>query len=179
MNLQWTSKLSLAMMTVLIAACQGVAQNSVHADAAPLSVPGSLAEIKGKRTARLVVIRPSTIDFNDPSRAAVEAVRSGQITGRRQWYAYAVIAKKLNKYIKKYGTMAGAEDVLKADYVIVFNLLRYRRMLYSYYPSGEMYVISYQDPGPARILWKTGKEMLAEEATSELIRAMKTALGQR
>ena len=143
-------------------------------------VSGSLEEIRGRRRAHLLVMRSNTVDASaDPAQVAVDAVRSGMRTERRFRYTFAVIGKKLNKYIRDYQVISGVGDPTQADFVIVFNLLRYRRILNSIYPEGEMYVVSCNPPGPARVLWRTEKQMLAEDATSKLVKALKEVNGQR
>jgi hypothetical protein len=174
---RWTSKLLTALAPLLLAVATSDSQTPQTAT--PSTIQGSLYEIKEKPRAQLLIIRSAVLDASDPAKGAVDAVRAGQQTERRHRYPYAVIAKKLNDYIRKYGSLTDAEDAEHADYVIVFNLMRYRRILNSIYPSGEMYVISYRPPGPARVLWKTEKEMLAEDAVNSLIRALKIVHGQR
>ena len=143
-------------------------------------VLGSLSEIRGKRRAHLLVMRSNTVNVGgDPAQVAVDAVRSGMRTERRLRYTFSVIGKKLNKYIRDYQLISGVGDPTQADFVIVFNLLRYRRILNSIYPEGEMYVVSYNAPGLARVLWQTEKQMLAEDAASKLVKALKEVNGLR
>lgn len=152
--------------------------------AAPRSIvsfsEGSLVEIKGKLNAHLIVIRSGVLEASGDSAASVvEAVRAGATTDRRHSYVYSVIGRKLNKYIRKYKTLSAVEKPSQADFFIVFNLLGYRRILYSYYPYGEMFVITNRTDGPARVLWRTPKEATAEDATQKLIAALKLINGQR
>ncbi len=142
-------------------------------DEAPILIRGSLEEIRNKRVANLMVISSSVIDARDPDRGVAEAVRERKRVSRRHRRVYAEIAIRLNKYIRKYGSMIGTEKLETADFIIVFNLLRYRRQLYAYYASGEMYVLIDRANEPVRILWKTEKEMLSEDATNRLIDALK------
>ncbi len=146
---------------------------------APVLVRGSLEEIRNKRVAHLMVITSTIIDARDPDRGVAEAVRARKGVPRRHRRVYAEIAQRLNNYIRKYGSMIGSDKADTADFVIVFNLLRYRRMLYAYYPSGELYVVINRADEPVRILWKTEKEMLSEDATKRLIEALRLFRGER
>jgi hypothetical protein len=140
----------------------------------------ALAEIKGKQRAKLLVIRSKVLDVSgDSSLAALEAVQTGEETERRQTHAFVVIARKLNKYLRKYKNMVAVSNHTDADYVIVFNLLRYRRILYTAFPSGELFVVAKDPAGKPRVIWRTEKEMLAEDAANKLIDAMKVVHGQR
>ena len=140
---------------------------------------GSLEELKGKRRVRLLVIRPRTVSVADPALVAADAVREGAETDQRYGRVHDAIAKRLNKYINKYRSMEGAPRAEAADYVIVFNLVRFKRVLNTLYPWGEMYVITYREPGPPRVLWKTPKEMFYDDATGDLIKALKRMRGEK
>ncbi len=143
------------------------------AEDAPILVRGSLEELRNRRVAHVMVINSTVIDVRDPDRGVAEAVRARKEVTRRHRRVYAEIARVLNKYIRKYGSMIGADRAETADYIIVFNLLRYRRQLYAYYPSGEMYIVLDPANEPVRILWKTEKELTAEDAAKRLIEALK------
>ena len=176
--------LALALVLLCVAAPRpapaqkGGAEESESADRAPVAY-GSLDELKGKRRVRLLVIRPRTVSAADPAFGAAEAVRMGAETERRYSPLHDAIARKLNKYINKYRSMEAALRPEAADYVIVFNLVRFRKVLNSYYPSGEMFVITYKEPGPPRVLWKTPKEMIYDDATKKLIEELKRLRGEK
>lgn len=150
-----------------------VAHAQETAQELPILSRGSLEEIRDKRIAHLMVISSTVIDARDPDRGVADAVRENKQPTRRHGRLYADIAKRLNKYIRKYGSMIGTDNAESADFIIVFNLLRYRRQLYGYYPYGEMYVVVARADEPVRILWKSEKEMLSEDATKRLIDALK------
>lgn len=147
-------------------------------ESTPITV-GTLDEIRSKRLVRLVVVRPRTVSASDPTQGVVAAVTSGAETSPRLRWTHDLIARRLNKYIRKYRSMTAIPPGMEPDYVIVFHLLRYRAVLNGVYPSGEMYVVSYKAPGPPRILWRTQKEMFEEDATNELLKALKASRGEK
>jgi hypothetical protein len=136
---------------------------------------GSLEEIKGKRRTRILVIRPRVVDATDPAGAVAEAVHAGKVTERRQRRAYNVIASALNQYMLKYGRIE-AGDAETAEYAVVFNMVRNQRILGWLYASGELFVVSHR-AGVVRVLWRTNKEMIAEDAVKKLIAALKVVHG--
>ena len=127
----------------------------------------------------LLVISPATVDARDPTAGVVEAIRSGRKVSTRHRRVFNAIAKKLNKYMDKYGSMTAVEDPGEADFFIVFNLLRYRRMLNGFYPYGEMMVIAGRAPAPERVLWKTDREMFVEDAANDMLKAIKASRGEK
>lgn len=152
-------------------------------DESPAVAYGTLEEVRNKRLVRLLVIRPRTVDASDPTQgvpsAVVSAVTSGAETNPRLRWTHDLIARRLNKYIRKYRSMTAIPPGMEPDYIIVFHLLRYRVVLNGVYPSGEMYVVAYKPPGPPRVLWRTQKEMFEEDATKELLKALKAARGEK
>lgn len=140
---------------------------------------GALEEVRSKRLVRLLVIRPRTVSATDPTQGVAAAVASGAETSPRLRWTHDLIALRLNKYIRKYRSMTAIPPGVEPDYVIVFHLLRYRTVLNGVYPSGEMYVVTYKAPGPPRILWRTPKEMFEEDATKELLKALKASRGEK
>ena len=140
---------------------------------------GSLQEVKERMNVRLLVIRPRTVSAGDPSLGVADAVRARATTERRHGRLHNAIARMLNKYIEKYGGMTATMSVEEADYVIVFNLLQFKRVLNDFYPTGEMYLVAYREPGPPRVLWKTEKEMFYDDATKNLIKALKQSRGEK
>jgi hypothetical protein len=164
---------TLTIALLLVATEAARAQNQTQDDA-PLVTRGSLEEIRDKRKARLIVISSDVLDVREPESGLARAVRNYKPETGRQRRVYTEIARRLNGYIRKYGSMIGVTDPASADYIVVFNLLRYRRILYSVYASGEMYIVLDRPNEPIRILWKTEKEMLSDDATTKLLNALKT-----
>jgi hypothetical protein len=144
----------------------------------PTVVEGRVDELRGKSRARLLVIRSSVIDVEGSAKSAVDAV-AGELTQRKYRRTFNTIAMVLNKYMNKHGTITGVNSSGAVDFFIVFNLVRYRQILNYVYPSGELYVIAQPDDGPARLLWRTPKEMLAEDAAKKFVDALKQLYGQR
>jgi hypothetical protein len=144
---------------------------------------GSLAELRSKRRVLLLITRSLVLDTRDPGKALVkEAYQADPRTRRRFRFAFNPIAQKLNKYMKKYGGMSAAQEVTDADYILVFNLLEYKRVLGALYPYGEMYVVLNQPPDspqPPRVLWRASKVLWAEDAASEFIKELKVVRGQK
>jgi hypothetical protein len=146
------------------------------------ALPDSLAEVRDKHRALLLVFRSGIVDVGDGERAIVDQVLKAdpEPTGRNRW-AYGVIAKKLNTYIRKYRSLTAASDLSDADYVIYFNLVEYRRILNTIYPYGELFVIVKGSPetqSPPRIVWKAKKILWASDAISDLIKELKTLRGE-
>jgi hypothetical protein len=150
-------------------------------EGAPLAT-NSLAEIRNMRTAMLVVFKSRVIDVTDRERAIIQDVLKADPTpqGRYRW-VYTQLARKLNNYIRKYKSLSAATELAQADYVIFFNVVEFRRILYSYYPYGELFVIVKGSPEklkPPRIVWKAKKMLIAEDAIGELIKDLKAARGE-
>jgi hypothetical protein len=150
----------------------------------PLAVSeGSLSELRSKRRFVLVLTRGHVVDMRDPARALVrQAYNADPRFKRRHYVAFNTIARKLNKYMKKYGGMSAAPRVGDAEFLVVFNLLEYKKMLGYTYPYGEMYVVLNQPPGsphPPRLLWKARKVLWAEDAVGEFIRELKVVRGEK
>lgn len=149
------------------------------APARPAVAYGSLQEVGGTMHTRLLVIRPRTVHAGDAALGVVESVRKRAVTERRLGRVHNAIAKMLNKYVQKYGSMTATRSAEEAEYVVVFNLLQFKRVLNDFYPTGEMYLVAYREPGPPRVLWKTPKEMFYDDATKNLIKALKQSRGEK
>ena len=77
--------------------------------------------------------------------------------------------------------MTAARDLSEADYVIYFNVVEFRRILYTYYPYGELFVIVKGSPEklkPPRVVWRTKKMSVAEDAIGDLIKDLKILRGE-
>lgn len=142
----------------------------------------SLEEVRDKRSALLVVFKSRVLDVNDRERAIIEDVLKAdpQPKGRYRW-VYSQLARKLNKYIRKYNSLTPATDLSAADYVIFFNVVEYRRILNTPYPYGELFVIVKGSPEtltPPRVVWKAKKVLYAEDAIGDLIKDLKALRGE-
>ena len=144
----------------------------------------SLGEVRDKRYALLVVFksRVLSVDAEDRERTIIDDVLKAdpEPKGRYRW-VYSQLARKLNKYIHKYNSLAPARTLSEADYVIFFNVVEFRRILDTPYPYGELFVIVKGSPEklkPPRIVWRARKVLVAEDAIGELIKDLKTIHGE-
>ena len=142
----------------------------------------SLAEVRDKHSALLMVFKSRVIDVTDREQAIIDDVLKAdpQPKGRNRW-VYSQLAAKLNKYIRKYKSLTAATELSEADYVIFFNVVEFRRILNTFYPYGELFVIVKGSPEtlkPPRIVWKARKVLLAEDAIGELIKDLKNIRGE-
>jgi hypothetical protein len=133
----------------------------------------SLAEVRAKKRALLLVFRLGVIDSEDNERAVIAFALKADPQSKRYRLTYDVIAQRLNRYINKYRSMSPAAQLSDADYIVFFNLLEYRRILNATYPYGELFVIVKGDPSvqqPPRIIWKSKKVQWAGDAVRDLIK---------
>ena len=148
----------------------------------PVVENNSLEEVRDKRSALLVVFKSRVLDVSDRERAIIDDVLKAdpEPKGRYRW-VYSQLAKKLNKYIHKYKSLASARALSDADYVIFFNVVEFRRILDTPYPYGELFVIVKGSPDtlkPPRVIWRARKVLFAEDAIGELIKDLKTLRGE-
>jgi len=141
---------------------------------------GFLLEVRDKRKALLLVFRSGVLDASDNEHTIIDQVLKAdpQPKGRNLW-AYTQLAGKLNSYIRKYRSLTAAHDLSEADYIIYFNLIEFRRILNTYYPYGELFVIAKGSTRtPPRIIWKARKILWAGDAIGDLIKDLKTVRGE-
>jgi hypothetical protein len=143
---------------------------------------GTISELRNKQRALLVVFKSRVVDVENADRAIIDDVlkADSEPKGRYRW-VYNDIAIKLNKYIRKYGSLIPAKDLADAEYVIFFNVVEFRRILNTIYPYGELFVIvkgSPQDSKPPRIVWRAKKMLVAEDAIRDLIKDLKVLRGE-
>lgn len=148
----------------------------------PVSKENSLEEVRYKRSALLVVFKSRVLDVSDRERAIIDDVLKAdpEPKGRYRW-VYSQLARKLNKYIQKYNSLAPARALSDADYVIFFNVVEVRRILDTPYPFGELFVIVKGSPEkqkPPRVVWRARKVLFADDAISDLIRDLKALRGE-
>ena len=173
-------KLVVPILLVLLISFSALAQDPVGENAATPS--NSLAEVRNAQTALLVVFKSGVIDVTDRERAIIQDVLKAdpRPTGRYRW-VHTQIARKLDKYSRKYKSLIAARELSEADYVIYFNVVEFRRVLYSYYPYGELFVIVKGSPEtlkPPRVIWRTKKMLFAEDAIGNLIKDLKVLRGE-
>lgn len=150
----------------------------------PVSVndANTLEEVRDKRSALLVVFKSRVLDVSDREGAIIEDVLKADPSpsGRFRW-VYSQLARKLNNYIRKYRSLHAANELSEADYVIFFNVVEFRRILNTFYPVGELFVIVKGSPEtqkPPRIVWRAKKMLIAEDAIGALIKDLKTIRGE-
>ena len=168
------------ILLVLLICWSSVAQEP--SDEGTLPPINSLEEVREMRSALLVVFKSRILDVSDRERAIIQDVLKADPTptNRYRW-VYSQIAEKLNKYIRKYKSLTAADALADADYVIYFNVVEYRRILYSYYPYGELFVIVKGSPEtlkPPRVVWRTKKMSFAQDAIGALIKDLKLLRGE-
>ena len=142
----------------------------------------SLAELRDKRSALLVVFKSRVLDVSDRDSAIIQDVLKADPypKGRYRW-VYAQLARKLNKYIRKYQSLTAATELADADYVIFFNVVEFRRILNTPYPFGELFVIVKGSPEtltPPRVVWRAKKMLFAEDAIGAFLRDLKVLRGE-
>ena len=149
---------------------------------APVGETNSLEEVRDKRNALLVVFKSRILDVGDREGAIIEDVLKADPhpTGRYRW-VYSQLARKLNGYIRKYKSLSPAKELSDADYVIFFNVVEFRRILYTPYAYGELFVIVKGSPEtlkPPRVVWRAKKMLIAEDAIRDLIKDLKAIRGE-
>jgi hypothetical protein len=151
---------------------------------APIADSNSLADVRDKRSALLIVFKSRVIDVDetDRERAIIDDVLKANPNpqGRYRW-VYTQLARKLNNYINKYKSLSAASELADADYVIFFNVVEFRRILGVVYPYGELFVIAKGSPEqlkPPRVVWRARKVLYAEDAIGDLIKDLKAIRGE-
>jgi hypothetical protein len=143
---------------------------------------GTISELRDKQRALLVVFKSRVIAVDNADRAIIEDVLKANPVpkGRYRW-VYNELARKLNKYIRQYGSVMPAQGLADAEYVIFFNVVEFRRILNAIYPYGELFVIvkgSPEESKPPRIVWRARKMLIAEDAIRDLIKDLKALRGE-
>ena len=168
----------LTIIAILVLSCHSYA-STFHDQKGLIganSDRNSLAEVRAKKRALLLVFRSGVIDTQDNERAVIELALKADPQSKRYRLTYDTIAQRLNRYINKYKSMSAATQLGDADYVIFFNLLEYRRILNATYPYGELFVIVKGDPSvqqPPRVIWKAKKIQWAGDAVRDLIKELR------
>ncbi len=163
---------------------------SVHVLAQPAEAPaeqqnnhvGTISELRDKQRAWLVVFKSRVVDAGNADKAIIEDVLKAEAQPRGRYrYVYNELAHKLNKYIRKHGSLTSAKNLADAEYVIFFNVVEFRRILNAVYPWGELFVIvkgSPQESKPPRIVWRARKMMVGTDAIGDLVNALKALRGE-
>ena len=174
-------KLACAALFVMLASVNILAQPAPDADEEN-NHAGTITELRDKQRALLVVFKSRVVDVSNGDRAIIDDVLKADTPPRGRYrFVYNELAGKLNKYIRKYGSLTSANDLADAEYVIFFNLVEFRRILNAVYPYGELFVIvkgSPQELKPPRIVWRAKKVMFASDAIGDLVKDLKRLRGE-
>jgi hypothetical protein len=145
-------------------------------------VTGSLKELKDSRRVILMVRRSNVVDSRGQASAILKEVYSEDAATRVRYpRLFNLLARQLNNYMKRYQSITAVKDVSEADFIVLFNLIEYRRPLGFSYPYGEMFVIlnNRVSGKPPQIVWKTRKSPVwAEDAIKDFIRELKAVRGE-
>ena len=141
-------------------------------------VTGSLYELRNKRRVLLMVRRSSVVDTSGHAKEIIdEAFKDGGQASMRFPRTYNTLARKLNNYMKKHQSISAARNISEAEFIVLFNVLEFRRPLGVPHPYGELYVILNENTSgkQPRIIWKTRKtSMWVEDAIDDLLKDLKT-----
>jgi len=174
-------RLACAALFVMFASLNVLAQPAPEADEQSNHV-GTISELRDKQRALLVVFKSRVVDVSNGDRAIIDDVlKADTLPKGRYRFVYNELARKLNKYIRKYGSLSSATDLADADYVIFFNVVEFRRVLNAVYPYGELFVIvkgTPQELKPPRIVWRAKKAMFASDAIGDLVKDLKRLRGE-
>ena len=171
------------LAVLVLASCSAAAAQQNTSQQKTAHSGHSLTELIDKRRVLLVVFRSRVVDVSENrERAIIEDVLKAdpKPKGRFRW-VYNVMARKLNKYMDKYGSLTAAEELADAEYVIYFNVVEFRRILDTVYPYGELFVIVKGEPEqlkPPRIIWRAKKVQFAGDVIEDLIKDLKTVRGE-
>jgi hypothetical protein len=154
-------------------------------DAREESVPrGTLEGVKGLRRIALLVSRALVVDARDPALVALEDYRRA-LDGhapRQHDAAARRVADKVNKYIRKYRSSTAVDNLSDADLILVYKVLGQRRSAIPDDPFvwGKMFVIAIGSDRTPRVVWESeGDDANPEDATSNFLKALRTARGER
>ncbi|MET0646353.1 MAG: hypothetical protein ABW208_07005 [Pyrinomonadaceae bacterium] len=145
---------------------------------------GSLEGVKGLRRVALLVSRALVVDARDPALVALEDYRRalGGDPPRQHDAAARRVAEKINKYIRKYRSSTAVDSLSDADLVLVFKVTGQRRSAIPSDPFlwGKLFVIALGPDRTPRIVWESeGDHTSPEDATSDFIKALRTARGEK
>jgi hypothetical protein len=175
-------KVACGPLIVLLACVAGVVAQTEAAVERQNNHVGTISELKDKQRALLLVFKSRVVDVGNAEREIIDDVLKAdpQPKGRYR-LVYNELARKLNKYINKYGSLSSARDLADAEYVIFFNVVEFRRILNAIYPYGELFVIikgSPQESKPPKIVWRARKLMVAADAIGDLVKDLKALRGE-
>jgi hypothetical protein len=174
-------RLPSLLLALFICPCLISAQEDSEKEQ-PSVVMGSLAELRNSRRVLLLVNRSAVVDSRGLARTILnEAYRADAPARIRYPRLYNLLARKLNDYIRRYQSITAVKDIAEADFIVLFNLVEYRRPLGYPYPYGELFIIHNNRASgkPPHIVWKTGNSPIwAEDAIKDFIKDLKAVRGE-
>lgn len=175
---QRSTSLTLVLWALFLASFGWLQLSAVAAS--PMEIedpPASLAEIRKSRRLAILIKRSSVVNASESDDPIIdEALSSDPRESLKYRRTYIIIANKLNSYIRKYRSIRAVHEIAKADFIVYFKLVEYRRLLNGIYPYGELFIIANSDPAqsrPARVVWKTKKVMFAEDAIKDFLKELR------
>ena len=164
-------KTPLPLIFLLISPTLALAQQQEPAHVNESVVTGSLYELRDKRRVLLLVRRSAVVDTRGQAKEILaEVFKDEGGTYLRFPRTYNTLARKLNNYMKKHQSISAARNIDEAEFIVLFNLLEFRRPLGVPHAYGELYVILKETAAgkQPRIIWKTRKtSMWVEDAIDD------------
>ncbi|HEX5709589.1 MAG TPA: hypothetical protein VFX96_20085 [Pyrinomonadaceae bacterium] len=145
----------------------------------------SFPEVREMRRVMLVATKSLTVDTRGPARGVLEEVfRRPARQLRRHDYAYSVIGKRLNRYIRRHRSMTAVESLSEADFVIVFKVLNEQPSFIASEPHiyGEMFVILNRTEARARpviVWWTKHNQTSLEDAVDDFLDDLRELRGEK
>lgn len=177
--MRYLKTLALLILTLVLMPAQARSQQPEDpAHTVQSVVNGSLNELRGKRRVLLMVRRSSIIDTREQAKTIIaEAFKASELNSPVRFpRTYNTLARKLNNYMRKHQSMSAARDIQDAEFIVLFNLLEFRRPLGVPHAFGELFVILNEtgDGKKPRIIWKTRKTSVwVEDAINDFLKDLK------
>jgi hypothetical protein len=170
------------LILLLVSPALALAQQREPAHLSESVVTGSLDELRNRRRVLLMVRRSAVLDTRGQTKEILaEVFKDANDAPMRFPRTYNTLARKLNNYMKKHRSISAARSVAEADFIVLFNLLEFRRPLGVPHAYGELYVILNEKAvgKQPRIIWKTRKtSMWVEDAINDLLKDLKVSRGE-
>lgn len=171
-----TPLLILLLISPTLAFTQKQQEEPAHVNES--GVTGSLYELRNKRRVLLMVRRSSVVDTSGQAKEILgEVFKDGGRASMRFPRTYNTLARKLNNYMKKHQSISAARNLGEAEFIVLFNVVEFRRPLGVPHPYGELYVILNENASgkQPRIIWKTRKtSMWVEDAIDDFLKDLKS-----
>lgn len=145
----------------------------------------SFAEVREMKRVLLVATKSLTADARGPAREVLEEVfERPEGSVRRHEYAYSIIGKRLNRYIRRHRSITAVESLAEADFVIVFKVLNEQPSFIASEPHvyGEMFVILNRAPTrprPVVVWWTKHNQTTLEDAVDDFLKDLRELRGEK